>query len=212
MRASIQVGKRASSAVAAGEAHPYLIRIPLPSVEAKPLTEALDPCPHCGSHGFNAHQREWRRIKDPHYRRVLVIRYVCKRCGRARRSYPVGVSASRQSEALKQLSVLLYWVGLSYLGVRAALAELGCALACTSIRRNVKEARGSGDLPPVSARLHLAPVGGGILRGRDGMVALRLEQTAPGCRVLVAEIVPGPNAAHIRWRLQAGAGWLARSN
>jgi hypothetical protein len=142
---------------------------------------------------------------------VLVLRYVCKRCGRARRAYPAGVGAGRQSAALRQLSVVLYWLGLSYLGVRAALADLGCALSCTSIRRNVADAHQATGWPPASSRLDLQSVGGGVLRGRDGLICLRLEQGTDAARFLVAEIAPGPNAAHLRWRLHEAAGWLARA-
>src|SRR5829696_4483151 len=49
-----------------------------------------------------------KAVKDPHCSRALVVRYLCKRCGHVRRVYPEGFGSSRQSEGLKQLSVLLY--------------------------------------------------------------------------------------------------------
>lgn len=186
-----------------------LVRIPLTPAAAAPPDEPLPLCARCGSRGYNVHQRDRRRVKDPHVRQVVVLRYVCKRCGRARRVYPVGFGSSRQSDGLKELCVLLYWLGLAYLEVRGVLADLGCPLSCTSIRRNVESARGTAGLPP-PGRLHLRAVGGGMLRGRDGLIALRLEHT-PTARSLVAEIAPGPNAQHVRWRLESAAALLARA-
>jgi len=186
------------------------VRIPTPVVEHD--GRRPERCDRCGSQGFNLHQRATKALKDPLTLRADVIRFICKRCRKTTRLYPPGVDSARQTVALRQSSVMLYWLGLSYLAVRATLADLGCALSCTSIRRNVADARQATGWPPASSRLDLQSAGDGVLRGRDGLVCLRLEQATEASRFLLVEIAPGPNAAHLRWRLHEAVGWLARAN
>ena len=185
------------------------LRIPLIAVASTP-GDGPRPCVRCGSRGLNVHQRTRKRVKDPQVAYALVVRYLCKRCGHVGRSYPAGLGAGRQSASLQHLSVLLYWLGLSYGRVREVLIELGCPLSTTSIRRNVEATRESLTATPPLTRLRLEPRGGGLLRGPDGMLALRLLQPLPSERLLEAEIAPGPGAAELRWRLETCAVWLAR--
>jgi hypothetical protein len=188
-----------------------VLRIPLAPAGEAPHAQPGAPCARCGSLGFTIHQRTWKRVKDPHVGRALVVRYLCKRCGYVRRSYPAGIGASRQSRSLKHLSVLLYWIGLSYQGVRAVLLDFGCPLSTTSIRRNVEQAREAHDLAPPLSRLRLQPVGNAEFRGPDGLIALRLVREAGEACLLEAVIAPGPAGSDLDWRLVTVAGWLARA-
>ncbi|HEY7066719.1 MAG TPA: hypothetical protein VII06_34945 [Chloroflexota bacterium] len=190
-------------------AQPQPVRIPLATAGEAPPAEALPPCERCGSRGFTIHQRTWKRVKDPHLGRALVVRYLCKRCGYVRRAYPAGIGASRQSRSLKHLSVLLYWLGLSYQGVRAVLVDFGCPLSTTSIRRNVEQTRRTPHLDPPLSRLRVQPVGNGVLRGPDGLIALRLVRESGEARALEAVIAPGPAASDLDWRLLSVGRWLA---
>jgi hypothetical protein len=189
---------------------PLIVRVPLLSAADAPGSEPLAPCSRCGSKGFSIHQRTWKRVKDPHLERALVVRFLCKRCGRVRRAYPDGIGASRQSGSLRHLTVLLYWIGLSYQSVRAVLLDLGCPLSTTSIRRNVEAARQTAQLEPPLGRLRLEPAGGGVLRGADGLMALRVVPQAGADRALEVESAPGPGASNLHWRLTAAATWLAQ--
>jgi hypothetical protein len=186
------------------------VRVPLAGAGETPRSEAQPPCARCGSLGFTIHQRTWKRVKDPHVGRALVVRYLCKRCGHVRRAYPAGIGASRQSRSLKHLTVLLYWIGLSYQGVRAVLMDFGCPLSTTSIRRNVEAARRTPHLEPPLGRLRVQPLGNGVLRGPDGLIALRLVRESGADRALEAAIAPGPAASDLDWRLLTASSWLAR--
>ncbi len=186
---------------------PLVVRTPLVSVADTLEVRPGEPCTACGGRGFTIHQRTWKQVKDPQTRRALVVRLLCKRCGHVRRAYPAGIGSSRQSGGLKHLSVLLYWIGISYQGVRAVLRDLGCPLSTTSVRRNVEGARRAAPLEPPLGRLRLEPVGSGMLRGADGVLALRVLPLAGGQRCLEAEIAPGPRgrrtalAIHFRGNL-----------
>jgi len=190
-------------------AGPRMVRVPLAMTGEAPPGVALPPCQRCGSLGFTIHQRTWKRVKDPHLGRALVVRYLCKRCGYVRRAYPTGIGASRQSRGLRHLSVLLYWIGLSYQSVRAVLLDFGCPLSTTSIRRNVEQARDTGDLERPLSRLRLQPRGNGMLRGPDGLLSLRLVRASGEARLLEAVIGPGPAASDLHWRLMTVGRWLA---
>ena len=112
------------------------VRIPAPVV-------ALDDrrperCERCGSHGFNLHQRATKALKDPLMPRADVVRFICKRCRKTIRLYPRGVDAARQTVALRQVSVMLYWLGLSYDGIREFLGHLGCPLSKATVWANVR--------------------------------------------------------------------------
>ena len=189
---------------------PLTVRVALAGAGETPHGEAQPPCARCGSLGFTIHQRTWKRVKDPHVGRALVVRYLCKRCGYVRRAYPAGIGASRQSRSLKHLSVFLYWIGLSYHGVRAVLVDFDCPLSTTSIRRNVEQARQMPHLEPPLGRLRVQPMGGGVLRGPDGLIALRLVRQSAAERVVEAVIAPGPSASDLDWRLMTVSRWLAR--
>ncbi|HLI25769.1 MAG TPA: hypothetical protein VKZ60_01775 [Chloroflexota bacterium] len=190
-------------------APPRVVRVALQATAAAP-EGPLAPCPRCGSKGVNVHQRDWRTVKDPHAARVLVLRYLCKRCGHVRRAYPAGLGPSRQSAALRQLSVLLYWIGLSYQAVRAVLLDLGCPLSTTSIRRNVVAAQQRLHGQPPLSRLRLAPAGAGVLAGPDGRLVVRLVGHPASGRYLEVEVGDAGHAAELHWRLTTCARWLGQ--
>ncbi len=95
-------------------------------------------CDRCGSQGFNLHQHASKSLKHPALPRAPVLRYICKRCRKTTRLYPAGVDGARQTVALRQVSVMLYWLGLSYDGIRAFLGHLGCPLSKATIWANVR--------------------------------------------------------------------------
>ncbi len=112
------------------------IRIPAPEVvydDRRPVR-----CDRCGSQGFNIHQRASKALKDPLLPRADVVRFICKRCRKTTRLYPIGIDGARQTIALRQVSVLLYWLGLSYDGIRAFLGHLGCPLSKATVWSNVR--------------------------------------------------------------------------
>jgi hypothetical protein len=95
------------------------VSIPTPLVEHD--GRRPERCDRCGSQGFNLHQRATKSLKHPLLPRAAVVRFICKRCRKTTRLYPAGVDAARQTVALRQVSVLLYWLGLSYDGIREVL-------------------------------------------------------------------------------------------
>jgi hypothetical protein len=113
-----------------------VVTIPTPSVE--PDGRRPDRCERCGSQGFNLHQHATKALKDPAMLRAPVVRYICKRCRKTTRLYPSGVDAARQTVALRQASVMLYWLGLSYDGIREFLGHLGCPLSKATVWANVR--------------------------------------------------------------------------
>jgi hypothetical protein len=112
------------------------VRIPAPVVEHD--GRRPERCDGCGSQGFNLHQRASKALKDPLTLRADVIRFICKRCRKTTRLYPHGVDSARQTVALRQASVLLYWLGLSYDGIRELLGHLGCPLSKATVWANVR--------------------------------------------------------------------------
>lgn len=110
--------------------------IPAPVIEIE--NRRPERCERCGSHGFNLHQRATKALKDPSLLRAPVLRYICKRCRKTTRLYPTGVDAARQTVALRQASVLLYWLGLSYDGMHDFLGHLNCPLSKATIWANVR--------------------------------------------------------------------------
>ncbi|MDP8924110.1 MAG: hypothetical protein M3O34_14675 [Chloroflexota bacterium] len=63
------------------------------------------------------------------------------------RLYPDGVDSARQTVALRQVSVLLYWLGLSYDGIRKFLGHLNCPLSKATIWANVRASGLLGNRP-----------------------------------------------------------------
>jgi transposase-like protein len=101
-----------------------------------------DGCPHpeCGSRHVQFRQAVRKPLRDPSVQEVVAHRYVCPRCGRTFRVYPVGVSHDQTSARLKGLAVLLYVLGLSYGAVALALAAFACPLSKVAVYNAVQEA------------------------------------------------------------------------
>lgn len=116
----------------------YRLDISFPPVGTEPDESQTFECPRCGCRGFHRHQRTVKQVKDQHSATVTSIRYLCKRCGRSVRRYPVGVSARRQSDAVRALSVVLYRLGLSYRNIQQILAAWSCPLGAATIWQNVQ--------------------------------------------------------------------------
>jgi hypothetical protein len=188
-----------------------IVRIPLAPIAAAANGGPTGPCPGCGNTSFRVHQWDWKSVRDPQINRASVGRYQCKRCGTVVRRYPPGMDASTQSLGLKQLSVLLYCLGLSYEGVRAILSDLGCRLSTTTIRRNVLAGGHEAALRLGVRRLRLIPDGDARLRAPDGSVTVRVASSPTGERWLELRTTPGCDG-ELQWRLQTcctglGVSW-----
>ena len=154
------------------------VKIPAPVVafdDRRP-----DRCERCGSHGFNLHQRATKALKDPLMLRADVVRFICKRCRKTTRLYPEGVDSARQTVALRQVSVLLYWLGLSYDGIREFLGHVNCPLSKATVWANVRASGLLGNrhrlrADPASLQIQARPDGAVArmtIRGRDATVTL----------------------------------------
>jgi hypothetical protein len=154
------------------------VRIPTPVVEHD--GRRPERCDRCGSRGFNLHQRATKALKDPLTLRADVIRFICKRCRKTTRLYPPGVDSARQTVALRQASVLLYWLGLSYDGIRELLGHLGCPLSKATVWANVRASGLLGNrhrlrADPGTLAIQGRPHGGVakmLLRGRTATISL----------------------------------------
>jgi hypothetical protein len=115
-----------------------------------------------------------------------VVRFICKRCRKTTRVYPEGVDAARQTVALRHATVLLYWLGLSYDGIRDVLGCLGCPLSKATVWANVgasgllgKRLRLRAD--PLSLAVQPHPGGATArLRYRDRPASVQLLRNASG--------------------------------
>jgi transposase-like protein len=95
----------------------------------------------CSGRHFKLHQVQCDKpLRDLRHQRVQAQRYRCLTCQRTFRVYPCGVSAAQQSSNLKALSVLLYVLGLSYLGVSDLLDALGQPVSKSTVYNNVQAA------------------------------------------------------------------------
>ena len=170
------------------------VRIPTPVVEHD--GRRPERCDRCGSQGFNLHQRASKALKDPLMLRADVIRFICKRCRKTTRLYPTGVDAARQTVALRQASVLLYWLGLSYDGIRELLGHLGCPLSKATVWANVRASGLLGNrhrlrADPGTLTILARPNGAVarmLLRGRPSSIALEVETGA--LHLVVSAIQP----------------------
>jgi transposase-like protein len=125
------------------------LRVRLPKVEPDSITSPT-ACPfrtgkrkqkQCAGRQFKLHQVHCAKpLRDLRHELVQAQRFRCLTCQRTFRVYPSGVSAAQQSSNLKALSVLLYVLGLSYLGVSDLLEALGQALSKTTVYCNVQAA------------------------------------------------------------------------
>jgi hypothetical protein len=98
------------------------------------------PSPGCGSRHVQFRQAVPKPLRDTQLREVVAHRYVCPRCGRTFRVYPVGVSHDQTSARLKGMAVLFYVLGMSYGAVAIALAALGCPLSKVAVYNAVQAA------------------------------------------------------------------------
>jgi hypothetical protein len=179
------------------------VRIPTPVVEHD--GRRPERCDRCGSQGFNLHQRATKSLKHPLLPRAAVVRFICKRCRKTTRMYPAGVDSARQTVALRQVSVLLYWLGLSYDGIREMLGHLDCPLSKATVWANVRASgllgnrhrlRADAGSLAVQARPHGAAARM-ALRGRSA--TLRVESASDGDLLLTVGAVQ-PEAARLLQR------------
>lgn len=170
------------------------VRIPTPVVEHD--GRRPERCDRCGSQGFNLHQRATKALKDPLTPRASVVRFICKRCRKTTRLYPPGVDSARQTVALRQTSVLLYWLGLSYDGIHELLGHLDCPLSKATVWANVRASGLLGNrhrlrADPGTLVIQARPNGAAarlMLRGRP--TTIRLESTAGELQLVAGSIQP----------------------
>ena len=143
------------------------IVIAIAAPAAGPSTRRPEQCERCGSHGFNLHQRATKALKDPLMPRAPVLRFICKRCRKTTRLYPEGIDGAQQTIALRQASAVLYWLGLSYDGVREYLGRFGCPLSKATVWANVRSTGLLGN----GHRLRAEPGSLTIQEGSNGPVA-----------------------------------------
>jgi hypothetical protein len=170
------------------------VRVPAPVAEHD--GRRPERCDRCGSQGFNLHQRATKALKDPRTLRADVIRFICKRCRKTTRLYPPGVDSARQTIALRHASVLLYWLGLSYDGIRELLGHLGCPLSKATVWANVRSSGLLGNrhrlrADPGTLTIQARPNGAAarmLLRGRAATISL--ESGAGDLHLVVSTIQP----------------------
>ena len=117
------------------------LKLLLPRVEPD-LYEEPRSCPYegCGGRHFQLWQACRKAVRDTVVHEVTARRYVCLRCRRTFRVYPVGVSDDQTSARLKGLAVLFYILGLSYGAVELVLLALGHPLSKTAVYYAVQAA------------------------------------------------------------------------
>lgn len=180
------------------------ITVRIPTTVAQHDGRRPERCDRCGSQGFNLHQRASKALKDPQRSRADVVRFICKRCRKTTRLYPPGVDAARQTVALRQASVLLYWLGLSYDGICELLGCLRCPLSKATVWANVRNSGLLGNrhrlrADPGTLSINLRPNGVAArmrLRGRP--VSITLE--APTGELLLSVSTPQPETARLLLR------------
>lgn len=115
------------------------LRLKIPRVEPDAYPSPPERCPTCGGTTWHSHGWTDKAIRDTREDQVLAHRVQCTTCGATMRLYPHGVSARKQSERLRGLTILLYLLGVSYRGVEDAVVALGTHLCHTTVYNNVQE-------------------------------------------------------------------------
>ncbi|MHB0878542.1 MAG: PAS domain-containing protein [Anaerolineae bacterium] len=161
----------------AAKSHWKRVVVRLPAVHAVATTKP-EACPKCASPQIVRHDRQIRRI-DGGRAEVEVVRYRCRACGANLTWRPAGVDRTLQGEALRDLTQVLYGLGLSKRQVSAVLANAGVRLSAGTVWRN---ARGAGERMrqslPAGSRCLLPqdPTPAGV----DFTVLDKLEVAGPG--------------------------------
>lgn len=90
-------------------------------------------CPDstCGGTEFRLHQQVTKPVRDTAREEVVAHRYQCLTCKRTFRVYPDGVSQAHTSYRIKEFSIFLYTLGLSY-GAVSRLLEAAGTRMCRS--------------------------------------------------------------------------------
>jgi transposase-like protein len=112
-----------------------IVVLKLPDVKSE-AEGRPERCPSCKGETFQRWGGQWRRIRDPQVRYVLVYRYRCCRCQHTFRHYPSGVDPAQQSQRLRKLAALMWVMGLSYRGIAALLPVFGLEIGRMSAWRD----------------------------------------------------------------------------
>ncbi|HNP70745.1 MAG TPA: hypothetical protein PLO33_05975 [Kouleothrix sp.] len=109
------------------------------------------PMPNCRSKLLRLHQRVYKPVRDRSDRQVLAYRYRCLACGHTFRVYPHGISQAHISRRVRDLAILLYFLGLSY----KTVAEVMDALKLYISKTRVYEAVRAEQSIAHSTRMHI---------------------------------------------------------
>jgi transposase-like protein len=115
-----------------------IVTLHLPDVKEIEV-ERPTRCPHCRGETFQRWGGEWRDVRDPQVKRVLVHRYRCCQCHRTFRYYPKGVSRSNQTQRMVILVAVCWLLGLSYRGLVLVCAAFGVSISRMSAWRDVQQ-------------------------------------------------------------------------
>jgi transposase-like protein len=101
-------------------------------------SQRLTECPNCEGETFQRWGEVTKQVKDTKNRTAKLYRYRCTNCKRTFLHYPQGIGRAMQSEWMKQLAVICWFLGLSYRGMEANLSAFGVSLSRMSGWINVQ--------------------------------------------------------------------------
>ena len=106
--------------------------------EVKEEAERPTRCPVCKGETFQRWGGQFKKLRDPQVKRVVVYRYRCCSCRHLFRHYPAGVDQAQQSQRLRKLAALSWMLGLSYRGMAAVFDVFGVSMSRMTGWRDVQ--------------------------------------------------------------------------
>jgi transposase-like protein len=106
--------------------------------EVKEEAERPTRCPVCKGETFQRWGGQFKKLRDPQVKRVVIYRYRCCSCRHLFRHYPEGVDQAQQSQRLRKLAALTWMLGLSYRGMAAVFDVFGVTMSRMTGWRDVQ--------------------------------------------------------------------------
>jgi len=106
--------------------------------EVKEEAERPMRCRVCKGETFQRWGGQYKKLRDPQVKRVVVYRFRCCSCRHLFRHYPEGVDQAQQSQRLRKLAALTWMLGLSYRGMAAVFDVFGVSLSRMTGWRDVQ--------------------------------------------------------------------------
>jgi transposase-like protein len=106
--------------------------------EVKEEAERPARCPVCKGETFQRWGGQFKKLRDPQVKRVVIYRYRCCSCRHLFRHYPEGVDQAQQSQRLRKLAALTWMLGLSYRGMAAVFDVFGVTMSRMTGWRDVQ--------------------------------------------------------------------------